>query len=212
MKTNLLMALPVAAVLALGGCGGGDDGPGVTSGNGSGTGGGDSGSSSVITTGVGSITACFTANNTVSYAMASSGTGSAYKQTVGPMTYNGQAVTGNTMFYSDGNKQTQYWTVTDSGVTKIAKVNSDGTVMTDGSVFIPQDIKPGQVVINHDNNDSITFIGFETFTLAGKTFYSTCHIKASVTQGGQADFWYAPGYGEIKVTDNGGTAQYNGNL
>jgi len=198
---HLFMALPVAAaVFALSGCGGDDDNP-VTGGNGS-----------------PSITACFTANNTISYAVtAPSGVPSGAlvpnKSTVGPMTYNGQAVTGQMSFYPSGTKTyttTVYWSVTSSGVTGIGVVNYDGTVTDDGT-FYPQNMESGQVVTN-SGNESTTFIGFETLTLAGKTFSNTCHFKSSDSQGNQVEDWYAPGYGGIKRIISGVTTQYNGSL
>ena len=200
---HLFMALPVAAaVFALSGCGGDDDNPVTGGGNNNGS---------------PSITACFTANNTISYAMTSSNMPSdetaANKSTVGPMTYNGQSVTGQTNFFPSGTKtytQTTYWVVASNGVTGIATLNYDGTVTDDGT-FYPQDMKPGQIVTN-PSNDVTTFIGFETITLAGKTFSNTCHFKATNPNGTQVDGWFAPGYGAIKQIINGGTIQYNGSL
>jgi len=224
-KTNLLIALPIAAVLALGGCGGdgGTDNNSITNTGIGGDTGGDSGSSSTVTTtGDGSITACFTTNNTVSYAMTTSfnpPSGSIFltKLTLGPTTYNGQAVTGQTYFYSNGTQQTAYWSATNSGVTRIANMNFDGTITAD-DLFIPQNIKSGQVATDSDNNNTFfTFVDFETLTLAGKTFYNTCHFKISIPQiDDQNDSWYAPGYGLIKRTVNIGadivTFQYDGTL
>jgi len=196
---HLFMALPVAAaVFVLSGCGGDDDNP-VTGGNGS-----------------PSITACFTVNKTVSYAVmsnVSSGSVGANKSTVGPMTYNGQAVTGQTSFFPDGTKTyttSNYWTVTNIGVTSIAGVDYNGTSESDGT-FFPQNMEPGQVVTN-SSNDTTTFIGFETFTLAGKTFSNTCHFQATDTAGNRVETWYASGYGSIKQINANGTEQYNGAL
>ena len=198
---HLFMVLPVAAaVFALSGCGGDDDNP-VIGGNGS-----------------PSITACFTANNTISYALTTSNVPSGStvptKSTVGPMTYNGNAVTGQTAFYPSGSKTyttANYWVVASNGVTLAETISSDGTVVPDGT-FYPQNMKPGQVVTN-SSGDSTTFMGFETLTLAGKTFSNTCHFKGVDADGNSSDAWYASGYGEIKSAyPNGETAQYNGSL
>jgi len=198
------MALPVAAaVFALSGCGGDDDNPVIGGGNNNGS---------------PSITACFTANNTVSYAVttlnAPSGSIIPTRDTVGPMTYNGQAVTGQTVFYSSGTKTyttSNYWTVTNSGVTMLAEVDQNGNITTDDT-FYPQNMEPGQVVTD-SSGDVFTFIGFETLTLAGKTFSNTCHINGSDTTGDQVQAWYAPGYGIIKRITNGNViAQYNGTI
>jgi len=200
---HLFMVLPVAAaVFALSGCGGDDDNPVIGGNNNNGS---------------PSITACFTANNTISYAVTasnvSSGSLAPNKSTVGPMTYNGQAVTGQTSFFPDGSKtyaQTTYWSVTSSGVTAIAAVNYAGTATDDGT-FYPQNMEPGQIVTN-SSGTSTTFIGFETITLAGKTFYNTCHFKQSNSEGYQVEAWYAPGYEGIKQIVNGTTTQYSGSL
>jgi len=201
--THLLITLPItAAVLALSGCGGdGDDN--ATSG--------------------GTIISCFSANSTVNYALStvsssmtapsstSSGNStSANKSTVGPMTYNGQYVTGQTFSFPNTNvTTTTYWQVTRSGVTMLATVTGNGTAVTDGTV-IPQNMQPGQAVSNSSNNITATFVGYETLTLAGKTFKNTCHFQESDNQGGQVDAWYASGYGSIQQTSSSGTTQYNG--
>jgi len=200
------MVLPVAAaVFALSGCGGDDDNPVIGGGNNN--------------NGSPSITACFTANKTVSYAIMtpfsvpSSAGLVPNKSTVGPMTYNGQAVTGQTTFYPSGTKiytQTGYWVVTNSGVTAIASVNYDGTIAPDGT-FFPQNMEPGQVVTN-SGGASTTFIGFETLTLAGKTFSNTCHFKSTDPANNQSETWVASGYGQIKSIISGITTQYNGDL
>ena len=130
--TKFWKLLPVAAAaLALGGCGGGgsDDSSDAQ---------GDSRS----------IVDCFTANKTVSFSITSSnvppGQVLPNKSTTGPMTYKGQAVTGQTFFYSNtAYTQSNYWTVTNSGVTMIASVINNSTVVPDGT-FFPQNMKPGQ--------------------------------------------------------------------
>jgi hypothetical protein len=131
------------------------------------------------------------------------------------MTYNGQAVTGQTLFFNTGNTtipQTEYWTVASNGATYIAAIQYDGTVITDGT-FYPENMNPGQTAANSKNTVFTTFLGFETITLAGQTFTNTCHFTQVDSQGDQADGWVAPGYGTIKsISNNGGTWQYNGNL
>jgi len=200
---HLFMVLPVAAaVFALSGCGGDDDNPVIGGGNNNGS---------------PSITACFTVNKTVSYAMTASnvpsGSTAPNKSTVGPMTYNGQAVTGQTFSSTSGTTTSTaitYWAVTNSGVTGLASVNYDGTIASDDT-FFPQNMEPGQVVTN-SGGASTTFMGFETFTLAGKTFSNTCHFKAMDQQGDPIDKWYASGYGMIKQAVNSSALQYNGSL
>ena len=165
-----------------------------------------------------SITACFTANKTVNFAMTATGVPSgqvgANRSTTGPMTYNGQAVTGQTWFYPAGNTAstiTNYWTVTSSGVTIVANVNSNGAV-ANGNVSFPQNMAPGQTITG-SNNIRYTLVGFENITLAGKTFPNTCHIKLADSQGNSIDDWYAPGYGDIKeVAPDGSVTQYSGDL
>jgi len=123
------------------------------------------------------------------------------------MTYNGQAVTGQTFFYPNGGTtyaQTHYWKVANSGVTIVARVDYNGTV-TPSSTFFPQNMTPGQAVAG---DTAYTFVGFETVNLASKTFSNACHFKDS---GG--DVWYAPGYGNIKeVGSDGSTTRYNGDI
>jgi hypothetical protein len=206
-KTNWkwLAALPVAALtLGLGGCGGGgdDDGP-------------DGGEQTAA-----SITACFTVDRTVNFAMISSniptGAVGMDRSTAGPMAYNGQAVTGQRFFYPIGTppaSDANYWTVTSSGVTFIATVSADGSVLLGGLVY-PQDMRPDQPISTPDNNDIHTFIGFETVNLANNTFSNVCHFKVTTRQNRTLDGWYAPGYGLIKQVINPGNiiGQYNGNL
>jgi len=191
---NLLKTLSACAVvLALGGCGGSDDD--------------------------GSIVACFTADRTVNFALTSSGLPSGFAPTnrslVGPMSYGGRTVTGQTFFYPSGstplNTETNYWEVTSDGVTNIATIQNGTTVLPE-SYFLPQNMSPGQIVTS-SNNSRYTFIGFETLNLAGKTFSNTCRINIVGARGGSGDGWYAPGYGLIKsVYSSGGTTQYNGEL
>jgi hypothetical protein len=199
--TTLLKTLPVLGLtLALSACGGDeDDGGPVNPGQ------------------TGSITACFTADKTVNYAVATSGVPSGQvgvsRITVGPMTYRNQAVTGQTIFYISGSTtytDISYWTVTGSGVTFIAGVGVDGSV-TPSNLFYPQNMSPGQTMTSSDNT-KYTLIGFESISLAGKMFFNTCHIK-KVDNQGSVDAWLAPGYGNIKsVYSNGGKYEYSGDL
>jgi hypothetical protein len=197
MKTTVkfLKVLPVVAVLGLTACGG------------------DGGDDSDTQGGTGSIVDCFTVNKTVNFAVLSSALPAnaipPTRSTTGLMTYNGQAVTGQTFFYPNGNTtytDSTYWTTTNNGATLVAEVDYDGAVTIDGT-FFPQNMNPGQGAIDSSNNIS-TFVGFETISLASKIFSNTCHFKA-----GKTDAWFAPGYGIIKrIADDGGIIQYNGNL
>jgi len=160
----------------------------------------------------GSITACFTANKTVNFSVTAN-MPSAYlnpnRSTTGPMNYNGQAVTGQTLFYPSESAtytENNYWTVTSSGVKIIAHVDYTGGV-TDGNLFYPQNMNPNQTVTGPNNTRS-TFVGFETIGLAGKTFSNTCHFNTA-----GSEIWYASGYGLIKEIDpDGVTIQYAGDL
>jgi hypothetical protein len=194
----------VATVVTLGGCGGSDNS----------WGGGDNFASS--NNGSGSIVACFTVSDGVNFSVTASGVPAGQifpnRSMTGPMTYNGQAVTGQTLFYPDGNTTytlNNYWTVTNSGVTLTVTVNQNGTVVPDGT-FLPYNMSPGQTATNPSNNVD-TFVGFETLTFAGKTFTNTCHIRSVDSEGNETEAWYAPGYGMIEWTGNG-TWQYNNDL
>ena len=163
-----------------------------------------------------SITACWTANKTVSFALATTGLPANYaganRSTVGPMTYQGQAVTGQITFYSGSTATaTNYWTVTSSGVTFIANIDYTGAVTSTGTTFLPQNMSPSQTVTNN-NNTRYTFVGFETISLSGKTFSNTCHLRIADSQGNSEDAWFAPGYGAIKQVSNGVITQYNGDI
>jgi hypothetical protein len=196
----------VATVVTLGGCGGSD----------SSGGGGDNFASS--NNGSGSIVACFTVSDGVNFSVTASGVPAGQifpnRSMTGPMTYNGQSVTGQTLFYPSGNTTytvNDYWAVTNNGVTLTATVNYNGTVTPDGT-FLPYNMSPGQTATN-SSNDVSTFVGFETLTLAGQTFSNTCHFSDVDHLGNQANAWYAPEYGIIKNSaDGGGTWQYDGDL
>jgi len=193
--TKFWKLLPVAAAaLALGGCGGGgsDD--------------------SDPTSSSGSIIDCFTANKTVNFAITivpTSSTGTS-RSTTGPMTYNGQAITGQIFFYANGAKESNYWSVASSGVTLIGSVTNNSAIVHDGS-FLPQNMKPGQTVTDSNNNVSV-FVGFETIELAGKTFTNTCHFSGVANIGTTGDVWYAPEYGLVKSIEGDLTLQYSGDL
>jgi hypothetical protein len=188
-KTNILKVLPaVALTCMLVACGGDEED--------------------------GSIVACFTADKTVNFAIATSNLPSGQvgvnRSTFGPMTYRGQAVMGQTSFYPDNFTEINYWTVTSSGVAFTAYVSSDGNSRS-GTLFYPQDMSSGQTVTDASNN-RYTLVGFETINLAGKTFSNVCHIKVINTQATN-EIWYAPGYGDIKeIHSNGVINQYNGDL
>ena len=196
MKTTVkfLKALPVVAVLALGACGG------------------DGGDDSDTQSGTGSIVDCFTANKAVSFTFTSLPTSftGANRSTTGPMIYNDQIVMGQTIYYSNGATVNNYWSITDNGVTSIASVINNSTVVPDGT-FFPYNMKPGQTTVDSNNNIS-TFVGFETVSLAGKTFTNTCHFKGVDIEGNAAESWSAPGYGVIKEVETAGTIQYSGTL
>jgi len=196
---KLWMVLLVTALLALGGCAGyGRDGDSDAPGRN------------------GSITDCFTVNKTVNFTLASSNAQLDQvlpnRSTAGPTTYNGQAVTGQIFFYPKGSiaMNTDYWTVTNSGVALIASVHSDGTVVPDGS-FYPYNMNPGQTATDSSKNVT-TLVGFESISLAGKTFTNICHFKGVTSAGAMAETWFAPGYGMIKQIETTGTMQYNGDL
>ena len=208
MNKTTLTTLPAALALALtlGACGGGSDDP--------------------ISPPGPSITDCFTVNKTVTFAMTVSNEPLDYptpkKSVTGPMPnpYDGQTVTGQTIFYLDGFNpagsqtytETSYWTMTNSGVKIIAYVDYNSTV-TSIDLLFPKDMKPGDKVTD-SNNTLYTFIGFKNVTLSGKTFTNTCHIKETDSEGNSDEAWYAPGYGMIQQVDNksGMTIQYSGDL
>jgi hypothetical protein len=166
-----------------------------------------------------SIVACFTADNTVNFAMATlnapSGNMGPSRSTTGPMTYNGQAVTGQMASYQIETvlyTTTNYWSVASNGITFIANKDDYSGTTTPINVLFPQNMSPGQTVSNAKGDIVFTFVGLETLSLAGKTFSNTCHIKQT-HQNGTDNIWYAPGYGLIKEVDFlGVTAQYNGDL
>jgi len=182
-----------------------------------------------------SVAACFSAPQTVNYAMITTGnTDNIVRRTVGPTTYNGQAVIGQTRFFANGSSATEYIAVTNSGVSSSTIVYSNGSILTYSPdfLFAPLSIQPGQSFSQRfsmsisgfplgEREDHTTFVGFETITLAGKTFSNVCHFSGTTltTPSGYStgeEIWVAPGYGVIKATSTGslgsGTYQYNGDL
>jgi hypothetical protein len=196
-KTLLKTLLVIGLIWALSACGGGGDDGGT------------------VDPGTASITACFTVNRTVNFAVMTSGVPAglvgANQYRVRPTTYSGQAAVEQTFFYPTTPPQTvmSYWGVINNGVTMIAQVGTDNTVTPDGS-FLPEGMSKNQTVTSL-HNINYTFLGFETFSLAGKTFSNTCHIR----QGGNitGEMWVAPGYGIIKQAyPDGIISQYSGDL
>ena len=155
-----------------------------------------------------SIAACFTAPNKVSFTLGPPHPNQGYyvKASTGPGTFNGQAATVQTGFYEDGSSTSTYWTIKNDGVYILGSVDSDGSIFVDNPpIILPLNVQPGQS-INHIDNDNVTdtiiFVGFETLTLADKTFSNTCHFQTPTTASGYSSHtWYAPGYGEIKSAE-----------
>jgi hypothetical protein len=180
-----------------------------------------------------SITACFTAPQTVSFSLtalnAPSGTVTPNRSTTGPMTLNGAAVTGQAVSYPSNAQslttQTDYWSVTDTGVTFLGVVReyaNAGPETTPSGRVLPQDMAAGDTAVDSADPTNVwTFVGFEDVTLAGRTFANTCHF--STLSGGETfQLWYAAGYGVIRTgyvdaATDGGTdvdgliVQYDGN-
>jgi hypothetical protein len=193
MNTTIKLTAAAACALTLTACGGaGNSGP--------------------------SIAACFTAPNTINYAwtwsVSAGSPGLVYpvSQSVGPATLNGKTISVNgqpvvqtitTM--SDESTSPLYWTTENSNVIFFLEVNPDGTTSADTPIqTIPLDMQPDQsVTVNEsDPPQQLTFTGFETLTLAGKTFSNVCHFTSNTYVAGVGnatdDTWYAAGYGLIQ--------------
>jgi hypothetical protein len=202
MKKVSKLVLSAAVVGVFAGCGGDGDG---------------------IDLGAPSIVACFSVPKTVEFKLKSinvpAGQAAANRSIVGPMTYNGQALMGQTFYFPNGNSEINYWTVTNKGVTDVAWVKSSGTETLD--MVLPPDMSPNQRIMGTARTGNVTYtysntlVKFETVTLAGTTFPNTCYVKMEDGLiGTTSDIWYAPGYGIIKqVTVPGNwTVQYDGSL
>ena len=155
-----------------------------------------------------SIAACFTAPNEVSFALGPHPEQGYYaKASIGPGTFKGQAVTVQTFFYEDGTSESAYWTITNTNVAQLGYTTYNGTTWTyNPPSNLPLNIQPGQSIDYVDGDGlsrTLTFVGFETLTLADKTFPNTCHFENRLntpTSGYSTltDTWYASGYGEIR--------------
>jgi hypothetical protein len=162
-----------------------------------------------------SIAACFSAPDTVTYAVAPRGGSSR----VGPSTLNGDPVIMQAARNPQGEiTQGAYWAATDSGVTLIGRLFADGTVYTDDPLVFPLTMQPGDVASSFFQR--YTFVGFETFTIAGRTFTNACHFQYQATTADgtpdpnapPSDQWFAPGYGNMRGTSEGQTAQFDGDI
>jgi hypothetical protein len=209
-KFNLLTTLPaLTLVCTLVACGGGSDsssvdpGPQVTA----------------------SVVDCFTVPTTVNFSLAvinlPPNLTSANRVTAGPMTYNGQAVTGYKSFYPNESSltaETTYWRITNEGVLPIATVSYLDSI-TESTVF-PRNMTPGQTITGRIQDQTgahadvyYTLVGFEEVRLASKIFSNACHIRYKNSLGASSEVWYAPGYGNIKtIYSNGSISQYNGDI
>ncbi|MCL2830513.1 MAG: hypothetical protein FWD77_07230 [Betaproteobacteria bacterium] len=188
-------------------------------------------------TGNPSIAACFSADKAVSYTITGAGNQQGIiRRTIGPATYKGQAVTGDTEFFSTPTHTTQYLGITSTEVTILATVYQNGDVLTyspTNFLWAPLSIQPGQSfdrrytfllnaspVLVSDYHTS--FVGYETIILAGRSFSNVCHFREHTvsTPGGivaDAEWWFAPGYGAILFTNtssygDSGSYQYAGSL
>jgi hypothetical protein len=203
MKKVSKLVLSAAVVGVFAGCGGDGDG---------------------IDLGAPSVVACFTVPQTVKFKLKSintpAGLVSATSSTVGPMTYNNRAVTGQVFSYLNGTADTTYWMVTKDGVADVATVTyTDGTHITD--MVLRPDMRPGEKATGTIRNATGTYtyfntlVGFESVTLADKVFTNVCHIKEENNRDTiTGNVWYAPGYGLIKQINDadGEVLQYDGDI
>ncbi|MDR2154226.1 MAG: hypothetical protein LBE78_04255 [Burkholderiaceae bacterium] len=202
------LATATLYALALTACGGGDDGDG-----GDGNVGNENPSPS--------IAACFSAPKAVSYDIASSNPDKhPIHYAIETGTFNNLPTTIEKTFYKDDNYLTEYWQTTSNAVALVAiGVNEIISANKQPIVSFPLDMQPGQSVdylIVTDDPSVMTFVGFQTLTLNGRTFANTCHFKISnVPDTGsiQVPFthtWYAPGYGSVKQADDSETGFQDG--
>jgi len=142
------------------------------------------------------------------------------KVTVGPATFNGKAVSGSTTVTTGMGAPTstysEYWTVTSSGVTMLGATLADGTIFNPASPDVwPLNTKPGDYldgITAGGTTKRMTFLGFETLTIAGKTFSNACRFNQTDSHGTSSDQWYAAGYYQIKSLSSGQSVQYNGDV
>jgi hypothetical protein len=200
-------------------------------------GGGDNNSNTNVS---GSIGACFTAASVVNYTVAAvSGNGNTMKISVGPGAFKGQASSMVETFYSSTGTGKTYWVVKSDGVYMLGDSWNDVTGSTDTCapkspwMVVPLNMQSGQIFDDKlggsetcSSGEEVqitpsrtTFIGFETITLAGRTFSGICHFRGQdFTNEGKIDpnlvaedIWFAPGYGRIKFIANDGSVwQYSG--
>jgi hypothetical protein len=172
-----------------------------------------------------SIANCFSAPNTVSYAMYSAagyaGSQGTDAVTVGPATFNGQAAIKQSLFNN-------YWTVSSSGIVFLGKTNFDDTFyVADSPNVLPLNMQPNDFVDLWDYLDyggtgglaRYTFVGFQTVTLGGKTFPNACHFRiwqiasdgtVDTNQFNEIDQTFASGYGMISRCSWSFIEQYAG--
>ncbi|MCL2829466.1 MAG: hypothetical protein FWD77_01860, partial [Betaproteobacteria bacterium] len=170
-------------------------------------------------TGGGGIAACFSADSPVTYAVS----GATYASTtVRPDTYEGRPAISNTQYNANGSiYSVNYTEITSSDVLQPATVIGNGAMTlsyTPTYVRARLSMQPGQSFdqratmstgITYDIHTN--FVGYETLTLAGKTFSNVCHFIETQVGGGasvKTEFWMAHGYGPIKVN----SIQYAGEL
>ncbi|MCL2831282.1 MAG: hypothetical protein FWD77_11220, partial [Betaproteobacteria bacterium] len=162
--------------------------------------------------GGGGIAACFSADRTITYAITGNGS-NAVSRTIGPTIYNGQAAIKSTDYTSNGSVvSSEYSAITSSDVVYLAGDFGGGVLLsyTPQMVLAHLSMQPGSsfdqrnVMAGSAQVDTHTvFVGYETLTLAGKTFSNVCHFRNTRAMSGAGittadDAWHAPGYGVIK--------------
>jgi hypothetical protein len=175
-----------------------------------------------------SVAQCFTAPQTISFKMFEQDQEPAPPEwmidrvTTGPDTFNGQEVTAQTTLYANGNTDVSYWKITDNGIAVVGN-KTFNTISTFDPPWImaalnmqPNDfIDIPEVVFSEDmtrHSSRNTFVGFETLTLAGKTFTNVCHFRTVFDYGGVSESWVVNGYGPIKKVAPGYLLEYSGEL